>query len=52
MIYDIEDINRDILKTASDIPSKRALELYSLEDGSLLRAPVGGIETGSKKIHY
>ena len=45
----MDDINTDILKTASCILRKRALELYSLENDSELRAifePVGGIETG------
>ena len=45
----MEDINPNILKTATGILRKRALELYSLEDDSELRAifePVGGIETG------
>jgi hypothetical protein len=45
----MEDINPDILKTATRILRKRALELYSLEDDSELRAvfePDGGIETG------
>ena len=43
------DINLDILKTAAGISRKIALELYSLEDDSELRAIfelVGGIETG------
>ena len=49
MIYDPEDINPNILKTAVGILKKRALELYSLEDDSELREifePVGVIETG------
>ena len=49
MIYDIEDINLDILKTAACILRKRALELYAFEDDSELRLIfelVGGIETG------
>ena len=33
-IYDMEDINLDILKTAPGLIRKRALELYSLEDDS------------------
>ena len=44
----MEDINPDILKTASGMLRKRALEFYSLEDDSELRAIfelVGGIET-------
>jgi len=48
----MEDINPDILKTAACIIRKRALELYSFEDYSELRAIfelVGGIETGIKK---
>jgi len=48
LIYNMEDINPDILKTAEGILRKRALELYSLEDNSELREifePVGGIET-------
>ncbi len=47
----MEDIDPDILKTAACILRKRALELYSLEDDSELRAifePVGGIEIGIK----
>jgi hypothetical protein len=49
LIYDMEDINPDILKTVAGILRKIALELYSLEDDSELREifePVGGIETG------
>ena len=49
LIYDIEDINPDILKTVVGIIRKKALELYSLEDDSELHEmfePVGGIETG------
>ena len=50
MIYDMEDINTDIIrKTAAILLRKRALELCSLEDDTELRAifePVGGIETG------
>ena len=51
LIYDTEDINPNILKTAAgrELIRKRALELYSLEDDSELREifePVGGIETG------
>jgi hypothetical protein len=45
----MEDINPDMLKTASCLIRKRALELYSLEDDSILRAffdIAGGIETG------
>ena len=45
----MEDINPNIIKTAAGILKKRALELYSLEDDSELRAifePLGGIETG------
>jgi len=34
----MDDINPDILKTAAGILRKRALELYSLEDDSELRA--------------
>ena len=37
LIYDMENINPDILKTATSILRKRALELYSLEDDSKLR---------------
>ncbi len=37
LIYDIEDINPDILKTVAALIRKRALELYSLEDDSELR---------------
>ena len=51
LIYDMEDINTDIRKTAAALLRKRALELCSLEDDSELRAifePVGGIETGIK----
>ena len=47
----MEDINQDILKTVACILRKRALELYSLEDDSELRAifeHVGGIETRIK----
>jgi hypothetical protein len=47
----MKDINPDILKTAAGILRKRALELYSLEDDSELRATfelVGGIETRIK----
>ena len=47
----MEDINPDILKTVASLIKKRALELYSLEDDSELRAIfelVGGIETGTK----
>ena len=49
LIYDMQDINPDILKTAATLIRKRALELYSLDDDSELREifePVGGIETG------
>ena len=45
----LEDINPNILKTGAGILRKIALELYSLEDDSELRAIfelVGGIETG------
>jgi hypothetical protein len=38
LIYDKEDITPDILKTSTSILRKRALELYSLEDDSELRA--------------
>ena len=44
----MEDINLDILKTFACILRKRALDMYSLEDDSELRANfelVGGIET-------
>ena len=53
LIYDMEDINQDILKTAATLIRKRALELYSLEDDSELRVIVefvGGIETGIKNF--
>jgi len=49
----MEDINPDILKAATSLIRKRALELYSLEDDSELREnlePVGGIETRIKKF--
>ena len=49
MIYDIEDMNTYMLKTAAGILRKRALDLYTLEDDSELRESfetVGGIETG------
>ena len=36
-IYDMEDINPDILKTVAGLIRKRALELYFLEDDSGLR---------------
>ena len=45
----MEDINPNMLETAAGLIRKRALEFYSLEDDSELRAifePVGGIETG------
>ena len=48
-IYDMEDINTDIRKTAATLLRKRALELCSLEDDSEFRAifeHVRGIETG------
>jgi hypothetical protein len=51
----MEDNNPNILKTAACLLSKRALELYSLEDDSELRnffEPVGGIETRIKYLHY
>jgi len=51
LMYDMEDINPDILKTVAGLLRKRALELYSLEDDSELRAifePVDGIGTGIK----
>ena len=51
----MEDINLDILKMDACILRKRALELYSLEDDSELRAifeTVGGIETKIKFLHY
>jgi len=47
----MENINPNILKTVACILRKRALELYSLEDDSKLRAifePVGGIKTRIK----
>ena len=47
----MEDINLDILKTATCILTIRALAQYSLEDDSELRAtfePIGGIESGIK----
>ena len=47
----MEYINPNILKMGAGILRKRALELYSLEDDSELRAifePVGGIETRIK----
>ena len=37
LIYDMENINPDILKTGAGLIRKRALELYSLEDVSELR---------------
>ena len=37
LIYDMEDINPNIHKTATALIRKRALELYSLEDDSELR---------------
>ncbi len=51
LIYDMEDINPNIFKTAAALIRKRSLELYSLEDDSELREIfelVGGIETGIK----
>ena len=48
-MYDMEDINLDILKTIAGLIRKRALGLYSLEDDSELREifePVGCIEIG------
>ena len=53
LIYDMEDINPDILKTVACLIRTRALELYSLEDDSELRKffeSVGGIETRIKKF--
>ena len=55
LIYDMEDINPDILKTVASILRKRVLELHSLEDDSELRAifePDGGIETRIKFLYY
>ena len=55
MMYDMEDINLDILKTATSILRKRVLELYSLEDDSELGEffeCIGGIETGINFLHY
>ena len=37
LIYDMEDIYRDILKTAAGLIRKRHLELYSFQDDSELR---------------
>jgi len=36
-MYEMEDINPDVLQTAAGLMRKRALELYSLEDDSELR---------------
>ena len=55
LIYNMEDINPDILKTVACLIRKRVLKLYSLEDDSELRGSfvtVGGIETGIKFLHY
>jgi hypothetical protein len=50
----MEDINQDILKTVAGILRKRALELYSLEDDSELRALNRWVESKleSKYLHY
>ena len=49
LLYDMEDINPNILKTVAGLIRKRALELYSLKDDGELRATfelVVGIKTG------
>jgi hypothetical protein len=49
------DVNLVILKTVAGILRNRAIDFYSLEDDSKLRAIVelvGGIETGIFFLHY